>query len=312
MSSDMEELAREGMQQFTATMQVSPDLAARACERHRRRRHILRAGLALGAAGAVTAAAVIAVVAHGPATATNIAAPALRARLLAAIDTASGDILYTPAPGGQLIGGQYPAYPRPGQEVHVRVGPAVGSDGKVYKDGEYSFTMPSATALRDYINNYTANLDQGGLHLSGTAMWVDHFNHTWGERHSKFILGFTLNAAGIRAEIANGQFTITGRTELHGQQAIELKIHVPPGNEAPPHVTAERMWVDATTYLPMREYTRMSNGQQSVFDYVFLPPTAKNLAKLRPAIPAGYTRSPVPGPRPHICRPACPPKPKTN
>jgi hypothetical protein len=312
MSSDIEELAREGMRQFTATMQVSPDLAARACERHRRRRHILRAGLALGAAGAVTAAALIAAVAGPASKATPIAAPALQARLLAAIDTASGDILYTPAPGGPLIGGQYPAYPRPGQQVHVRVGPAVGSDGKVYKDGEYSFTMPAETALHDYINNYTANLDQGGLHLSGTAMWIDHFTHTWGESHAKFILGFTLEAAAIRAEIADGQFTVIGRTELHGQQAIELKIHVPPGNEAPPHVTAERMWVDATTYLPMREYVRMSNGQQSVFDYVFLPPTAANLAKLRPAIPAGYTRSSARGPTPYICRSTCPPKPKTK
>jgi len=106
MSSDIEELAREGMRQFTATMHVSPDLAARTCERHRQRRQVLRAGLALGAAGAVAAAAVIAAVGHGPATkGTPIAAPALRARLLAAIDTASGDILYTPAPGGPLGGG---------------------------------------------------------------------------------------------------------------------------------------------------------------------------------------------------------------
>jgi hypothetical protein len=35
----------------------------------------------------------------------------------------------------------------------------------------------------------------------------------------------------------------------------------------------------------------MSNGQQSVTDYVFLPPTAENLAKLRPVIPAGYIRA---------------------
>jgi hypothetical protein len=261
----------------------------------------------LAAALAVTAAAVLAVTALLPAHQAGgglIAAPALRARLLAAIDTASGDILYAPAPGGPLVGGQYPAYPQPGQEVHVRVGPVVGSDGKVYKDGEYSFKMPSETALHDYINNYTANLDQGGLNLSGTAIWVDHFRHIWGECHSKFILGFTLDAAGIRAEIAGGQFTVIGRTELHGQQAIELKINVPPSNEAPPHTTAARLWVNATTYLPMREYTRMSNGQQSVFDYVFLPPTPKNLAKLRPVIPAGYTRagcaqatSPTPGTR---------------
>jgi hypothetical protein len=292
--TDIEELARAGMRQFTADMQVSPDLAARTFERHRqrRRRNVLRAGLALGAAGAVAAAAVITAVAYGPTTkATLITAPALRARLLAAIDTASGDILYAPAPGQPLTGGQYPAYPRPGQEVHVRVGPDVGSDGKVYKDGEYSFTMPSESALRGYINHYTANLNQGGLRLSGTAIQVNHFQHVWSECHSTFILGFTLDAAGIRAEIANGQFSVIGRTRLDGQQAIELKINVPPSNEAPPHVTAERLWVNATTYLPMREHLRMSNGQQSVSDYVFLPPTPQNLAKLRPAIPAGYTRA---------------------
>jgi hypothetical protein len=262
------------------------------------RRHALRAGMALGAAGAVAAAAVIAAVAHGPATkATPIAAPALRARLLTAIDTASGDILYTHTPGRPLHGGQYPAYPQPGQEVRIRVGPAVGSDGKVYKDGEYSFTMPSANPAE----NYTSNLDQGGLQLSGTAMWVDHFRHVWSECHSNFILGFTLDAAGIRAEIANGQFTVIGPTVLNGQQAIELKFNVPPNNEAPPHVTAERMWVNATTYLPMRDYTRWSNGQQSVGDYVFLPPTPERLAKLRPVIPAGYTRAAcaqVTGPKP--------------
>jgi hypothetical protein len=298
MSSDIEELAREGMRQFTATMQVSPGLAARAFERRRQRRQVLRVGLALAAAGVVAAAAVIAAVAHGPATkATPVAAPALRARLLAAIDTASGDILYTHAPGAPLSGGEYPAYPQPGQEVRIRVGPAVGSDGRVYKDGEYTFTMPSANPAE----NYTANLDQGGLQLSGTAMWVDHFRHVWRECPSNFILGFTLDAAGIRAEIANGQFTVIGRTELNGQQAIELKFNVPPNNEAPPHVTAERMWVNATTYLPMRDYTRWSNGQQSVADYVFLPPTPERLAKMRPVIPAGYTRAAcaeVTGPKP--------------
>jgi hypothetical protein len=66
MSSDVEELAREGMRQFTATMQVSPDLAARACERHRRRARRKLTGLAAGA-GAAAASAVIAVTALTPA-----------------------------------------------------------------------------------------------------------------------------------------------------------------------------------------------------------------------------------------------------
>jgi hypothetical protein len=255
-------------------------------------RHALRASVALAAAGVVAAVAVIAAVAHTPdIKAMPISAPALQVRLLAAIDTVSGDILYTPAPGQPLSGGMYPAYPKPGQEVYVRIGPAKGTDGRIYKDGQYSFQMPSETVLHHYINHYTANLDQGGPQLSGMAMWVNHFRHDWSQCHSTFILGFTLGAAGIRDEVANGQFTIVGRTELHGQQSIELKFNVPPNHEAPPHVTAERMWVNATTYLPMQDDTRWSNGQQSVFEYVFLPPTAQRLARLRPVIPAGYTRA---------------------
>jgi len=248
------------------------------------RRHALRAGLALGAAGALAAAAVIAAVAHGPAQATPIAASALRTRLLAAIDTASGDILYShggPAPGGGTW--LSPAYPQPGQRVHFRI-LGLGSDGLVYKDGEYSFTLPETEPSSSYI----ADFDQGGLQLSGTDLVVNHFRHVWGVWHGQFVLGFPLDAAGIRAEIANGQFTVVGQTELHGQQAIELKINVPPNHEAPPHTTAARLWVDATTYLPVQQYVRRSNGEQYVQEFTFLPPTPANLAKLRPVIPAGY------------------------
>jgi hypothetical protein len=318
-TDELESQLRGGLARVAADFENLDQARQRLLQRNyhpRRGNRRLAAGITASAALVVGLAAVIAAVGHGPATkATPLAAPALRARLLAAIDTASGDILYTPAPGQPLGGGQYPAFPRPGQEVHVRIGPAVGSDGKVYKDGEYSFTMPSETAQRHYINHYTANLDQGGLHLSGAVMVVNHFRHIWGEWHSKFILGFTLDAAAIRDEIANGQFVVVGSTELHGQRAVELKINVPPANEAPPHVTAERMWVNATTYLPMRESTRWSNGQQSVTDYVFFPPTPENLAKLRPVIPAGYTRAgrtQVIGPKPHICRSTCSPKSKTR
>ncbi len=275
------------------------------------RRRALRAGLVLGAAGAVAAVVVIAVVAHGPAakpapnaapnaapkaapnaasrTAPNAAskaAPALRTHLLAAIGTARSDVLY--ADGGAAPGGgtwQSPAYPQPGQEVHFRI-LGLGSAGAVIKDGEYSFRMPPGD---DAASSYIANLDQGGLQLSGTLMAVNESRHVWGVWHGHFVLGFVLDATGIRAEIANGQFKVVGRTELHGQRAVELEINVPPSDEAPPHVTAARLWVNATTYLPMRQYVLMSNGQQNVTDYTFLPPAPGNLAKLRPVIPAGYT-----------------------
>jgi hypothetical protein len=59
MSTDIEELAREGMLRFTETMQVSPGLAARTCQRHRQRRRHTITSLA-GAAAAVTAGAAVA------------------------------------------------------------------------------------------------------------------------------------------------------------------------------------------------------------------------------------------------------------
>jgi hypothetical protein len=267
---------------------------------HPRRGNLrLAASLTAGAALVVGLVAVIAAVGQGPAPkSTSLAAPALRTRLLAAIDTASGDILYAhggPAPGGGTW--QSPAYPQPGQKVQIRI-LGLGSGGAIVKDGEASFMMPSGNGSA---SSYTSNLDQGGLQLSGTVLDVNHFRHLWGEWHSKFVLGFALDAAGIRAEIAHGQFKVVGPSELHGQKAVELEISVPPDSEAPPHVTAARLWVDATTYLPMQQYLRMSNGQQNITDYTFLPPTAENLAKLRPEIPAGYTRAgrtQVTGPKP--------------
>src|SRR5450755_2915450 len=125
----------------------------------------------------------------------------------------------------------------------------------------------------------------------GTIPAVNHTRHVWGQWHGNFVLGFPLDAAGIRAEIANGQLNVVGSTELNGQQAVELEITLPPSNEAPPHVTTARLWVDATTYLPMQQFLRLSDGEQNVTDYTFLAPTAENLAKLRPEIPAGYTQA---------------------
>jgi hypothetical protein len=259
----------------------------------------LAAGVTAGAALVVGLVAVIAAIGHGPATkVTPLGAPALRTRLLAAIDTASGDILYTrggPAPGGGTW--QSPAYPQPGQKVRIRI-LGLGSGGAIFKDGEYSFTMPPGN---DDANSYASDLGQGGRQLSGTVIDVNHFRHLWGEWHAKVVLGFTLDAAGIRGEIASGQFKVVGLTELHGRKAVELAISVPPSSEAAPHVTAARLWVDATSYLPLQQYLRMSNGQQNVTQYTFLPPTAENLVKLSPVIPTGYTRAgrtQVTGPKP--------------
>jgi len=94
MSSDIEESACEGMRQFTATMRVSPDLAARTCQRHRRRtRHKLTA-LATGA-GAVAAGAALAVIALAPASHPASRQPGVQLAAWTVVRQADGNVYVT-------------------------------------------------------------------------------------------------------------------------------------------------------------------------------------------------------------------------
>ena len=80
-------------------------------------------------------------------------------------------------------------------------------------------------------------------------------------------------------------------TALNGHKAIELGMTGLSGHRTGLHATAARLWVDAASYLPLRQVLQFSTGRQYVTDYRFFPPTAANQAKLRPVIPAGYHRT---------------------
>ena len=84
---------------------------------------------------------------------------------------------------------------------------------------------------------------------------------------------------------------VIGRTGLRGRPAIELGMSLASAPGAAVYVTTARLWVNAATYLPMRQALRFSDGKQDVTDYTFLPPTAANLADLSPVIPPGYHRT---------------------
>jgi hypothetical protein len=130
---------------------------------------------ALATALAVTAAVAVAVTSLIPGTragGAGSAAPPLRARLLAAIDAARGDILMTygppdPRSGYGLV---YPWYPRPGQQVRIL------------------YTGLGRAA------------DQGQ------------------------VVALPADAAGLRRQLASGQFKIIRRTVVDGRKAIELAM----------------------------------------------------------------------------------------
>ena len=290
-----------------------PDDVLRAVYRPGRRpRRRMWAGLIAGAAVAVTAAAVAVATVPGPARRGGpVSGPVLRARLLAAIDGARGDILSSqtqlsgPGESGPGSGTGHsqtltsPWYPRPGQRVRVHT-LGYGSDGTLGKDFEYIFTMPAKPGASN-----TDPIDAtvwGGedLTVTGSFLAVFRATRTWGEWHRLTLnVELAADAAGIRQAISQGRLTVVGHGEVDGHQAIELGIPVPAGTGTTLRVTSARLWVDAVSYLPLRQSLLFSDGKRTVTDYTFLPPTAANLARLRPVIPAGYQRTTrLPGQRP--------------
>jgi hypothetical protein len=97
------------------------------------------------------------------------------------------------------------------------------------------------------------------------------------------ILG--LGSDGMAYKDAEYSFTMPRRTMR------PAAINVSPDSEAVPHVTGALPWVNGMTYLPMREYLRLSNGQQNVTGYAFLPSMPRELAELIPDISPGYARA---------------------
>jgi hypothetical protein len=80
-------------------------------------------------------------------------------------------------------------------------------------------------------------------------------------------------------------------TTLNGRPAIKFTLHHTPTKFG--GSMADELWVDATTYLPLRETSDVdSPGMDTIdtSDYEYLPATPANLAKLTPTIPAGFKR----------------------
>jgi hypothetical protein len=117
--------------------------------------------------------------------------------------------------------------------------------------------------------------------------------------HTNKVFEMPVDAAGIRHQLATGRFKIIQQSVVDGHKAIELGMTGLNPSKTGLYTTADLLWVDAASYLPLREVLRFSTGRQDIADFKFLPPTAANLAKLRIVIP-GYHRTWLrPGQRHH-------------
>jgi hypothetical protein len=211
-------------------------------------------------------------------------AAALRTALLTAYAHADGSIAYTHLVASQ--GGQpasdvqvwsYPARPKPGQLVRVRM------LIKGFRDTEVSFVLPPA----------------GSSTVTVQAIDVGYGNRTWSQGQD-VKLAFTGLLADptweIRPNLTDGKYHVVRQVKLGGRTLIETFV---PDSRAPRSVST--VWIDARTHLPVTSPIDLParHGSPAAKVYFFnttayfgyLPPTSKNLAALRPAVPAGFTRT---------------------
>jgi hypothetical protein len=134
-------------------------------------------------------------------------------------------------------------------------------------------------------------LDSKGGSVTGELIAVDFASRTWSDQQSTTFTPFGSAAVvDFRAAIEAGQYRVAGIVRLDGRRAIQLN-DVKNGQVQ----TFRSIFIDAETYLPIKQVSE-GNGVVQEFDFEFLPPTAGNLAKLRPVVPPGFEQTAAPPP----------------
>ena len=228
--------------------------------------------------------------------------------MLTAFNAATGDIVYQRQLGivhGAVVDEyqtwDWPAQPVPGQQAVER---SVYAQRVPYPAGALTLASDwavSYAAARPGARSQTFQLTMLCYPGTGGCSWggMQTPNGTWSSaRFRSAAIGTELGPGGdfspaaIAREIITGQWRIVGRTRLDGQPAIELREtrtgSLLPRNPAP---VPGLLWVSARTHLPMRWITGAGSSSVTQQDYVYLPPTPANLARLRVPIPRDYPRS---------------------
>ena len=106
-------------------------------------------------------------------------------------------------------------------------------------------------------------------------------------------------AAGLREDLACGALSSEGMQQVDGINALKL-VSVQRSRLGPKRTLSSittTIWVDPTTYLPVRlttQWTRPIVSVPMTLDFRWLPPTRANLALLTLRIPPGFTQVHLP------------------
>jgi hypothetical protein len=321
LSTDIEELLKDGLDRLTAGTRAPAGLARRASQHHRRRRAAIGSTAAAGTA-ALSAAAIVAASAGGGAvaggpqphrgTATGVNRPAAQqahtvadviGRTERAISTRNL-IMVTTSPSTKV-------YSLEGSGQHkkiFRLSMVSYSYRNLSRGVLTTIAAPGQTAGRLHLEvGFVAGRRLPGHKRLSTRTTVNYADKTWYRQQEKLPAGpapvqlgcdlrkylsrpdaplttyLSNSPASFRAALACGGLKITGHGQVNGAPAIEMT-----GTR---RLTTFPLTVDVSpsTYLPLR----LTFGHLE-WDYRWLRPTAANLADLTVHAPAGYQRVAAP------------------
>jgi hypothetical protein len=318
MSTDLQDLLRDGLDRLTAEARVPGGLVGRAQQRNRQRRARIRAAIAAGTALAAAAAVTVSLAATGnqprsaPVRTQTIADVATRTeRALAAAVEQGKAIQVTRTSGRNMPFGVTATGPQ---------GAAQNPSPSQRLPGAHAAVIAQYMVLWQY-----HNLDlQEGFSAAGRLVFVNAFGPVrlrsgkvalanYGAAYPVHIRwrtvfrGASLSPPGLRLNCQDGLpseypswrasiakalscklFHLAGRQYVDGVDAMTLA-------GKPEYGGRETLWVNPATFLPVRLSGTIFAGpgqryQQVVTDFRFLPPTKANLAALHAAI----RRAPIP------------------
>jgi hypothetical protein len=232
------------------------------------------------------------------------ARPSLRQAILTAFDSAAGMVLESRATvteqGGvaaRSVSWLGPTLPPPGTTASYR----------------FVFMTPRGHPQSELAELYTARrpdfsgLDQGFVGSGGVTSritTVDYQQRTWMSTPTRqdAIVSLADDPALLRHEVARGLWRVAGHVTINGRPAVALVWKTTPatgawaaGGDGRSGQLRRTLWVDAHTYMPIRQRIQLGGGSSTFYgitaSYRLLAPTRANLARLKPVIPGGFTRT---------------------
>jgi hypothetical protein len=259
MSTDQELLTevRAVLHEEVVDVTAGPALLAGVRRKHKRRALTRRLVFVASAAAAAVAVAVpLAVPSEPPVNAAHV-----MESTTSALDGVLDDVVYERA-----VVTEGDKYSKPGEEaVYERW---LAADGSTFRLRVTVAGQPVVDLSRD----------------SGADVFVDYQNRTYravpGSEVSPGEQDDVWTPKEIQQAIAHGEITVVGPEEVSGKPAVKLHAAERKGS------VPMDLWVDATTYLPVRWQWQQEGS--SPFDVTWLPPTPANLAQLTTVIPDGF------------------------